>query len=254
MNKSIGNSTYHGLQVNIQKRLGNGFQIQGAYTFSHAIGDVNDPLVAAAGNRSFPRNSFNLAAERGNSDFDIRHRGVINYIFEPGIGKGRGHLNQGFIGRVLEGWSLTGITTLQSGHPYDIFGNRDSNHTGLSARVSVIGDTSQPSGVDKTFTGPLLSGLDLTPYDQQPTLGKNHFYGPDYINFDASLIKDTALTERAKIQLRFEFFNLFNHAQFGQPDVVWGHTETFGQSQSTISRPDGTTSARQIQVAAKFVF
>ena len=254
LNKSIGKSIYHGLQVNIQKRLSYGFQIQGAYTFSHAISDVNDPLVAAAGNRSFPRNSFDLAAERGNSDFDIRHRGVINYIYEPAIGKGRAHLNHGAVGRVLEGWSFTGITTLQTGHPYDIFGNRDSNHTGLSARATVIGSTAQPAGTDNTFTGPLRSGFELTPFDQQPNLAKNAFYGPDYINFDASLIKDTAITERAKFQLRFEFFNLFNHAQFGQPDVVWGDTQTFGQSQSTISRPDGTTSARQIQVAAKIIF
>jgi hypothetical protein len=254
LNKSIGKSIYHGLQVNIQKRLSYGFQIQGAYTFSHAISDVNDPLVAAAGNRSFPRNSFDLAAERGNSDFDIRHRGVVNYIFEPAIGKGRAHLNQGAVGRVLEGWSFAGITTLQTGHPFDIFGNRDSNHTGLSARATVIGSTSQPAGTDKTFTGPLRSGFELTPYDQQPNLGKNAFYGPDYINFDASLIKDTAITERAKVQLRFEFFNLLNHAQFAQPGNAFASPGTFGLSTATISRPDGTTSARQIQVAAKIIF
>jgi hypothetical protein len=254
LNKSTGNSTYHGLQVNIQKRLARGFQIQGAYTFSHSISDVNDPLVAAAGNRSLPRNSFDLAAEKGASDFDIRHRGVINYIFEPNIGRGRGHLSQGFVGRVFEGWSLTGVTTLQTGHPFDIFGNRDSNHTGLSARVTVIGDTSQPSGTAKTFTGPLRSGFELTPYDQQPNLGKNAFYGPGMVNFDAAILKDNSITERAKLQLRFEFFNLFNHAQFAQPGNAFASPGTFGLSTATISRPDGTTSARQIQVAAKIIF
>jgi hypothetical protein len=254
LNKSIGNSSYHGLQVNLQKRLANGFQIQGAYTFAKSISDVNDPLNAAAGNRSFPRNSFDLAAEKGPSDFDIRHRGVINYIWEPNVGKGRSHLNQGAVGRILEGWSLTGVTSLQTGHPFDIFGNRDSNHTGLSARVTVIGNTSQPSGTDKTFTGPLRSGFELTPFDQQPNLGKNRFYGPDDINFDAAVLKDTTLTERAKLQLRFEFFNLFNHAQFSQPGNAFAAPGTFGLSTSTITRPDGTTSARQIQVAAKFIF
>jgi hypothetical protein len=253
-NKSIGNSTYHGLQVNIQKRLTRGFQIQGAYTFSHSISDVNDPLVAAAGNRSFPRNSFDLAAEKGASDFDIRHRGVINYIFEPNIGRGRDHLSQGFVGRVLEGWSLTGITTLQTGHPFDIFGNRDSNHTGLSARVTVIGNTSQPSSADKTLTGPLRSGFKLTPYGQQPNLGKNTYYGPGMVNFDVAVLKDNSLTERLKLELRFEFFNVFNHAQFTQPGNAFASPGTFGLSTSTISRPDGTTSARQIQVAAKIKF
>jgi len=254
LNKSIGNSTYHGLQVNIQKRLSNGFQIQGAYTFSHSISDVNDPLVAAAGNRNFPRNSFDLRAERGNSDFDIRHRGVINYIYSPNLGRGRDHLSQGIVGRIFEGWSLTGVTTLQSGHPFDIFGNRDSNHTGLSARVTIIGSPSQPAGTDKTFTGPALSAFELTPYNQQPNLGKNFFYGPDEINFDASVLKDTSITERAKIQLRFEFYNVFNHAQFGQPGNAFASPGTFGLSTSTLTRADGTTSARQIQVAAKFIF
>ena len=255
LNKSIGQSIYHGLQLNVQKRLSHGFQIQGAYTYSHSISDVNDPLVAAAGNRSFPRNSFNLRAERGNSDFDIRHRGVINYIYEPNVGRGRDHFNQGIIGRVLEGWSLTGITELQTGHPFDIFGTRDSNHTGLSARASIVGPTAQPAGVDKTFTGPALSGFARTPYDQQPNLGKNRFYGPGFVNFDAAVLKDIGITERKKLQLRFEFFNLFNHTQFAQPVNAYSPTsKTFGQSQATLLRADGTTSARQIQLAAKFIF
>jgi Carboxypeptidase regulatory-like domain/TonB dependent receptor/TonB-dependent Receptor Plug Domain len=254
LNKSIGNSSYHGLQVNLQKRFSHGIQVQGAYTYSHSISDVNDPLVAAAGNRSFPRNSFNLLAERGNSDFDIRHRGVINYIYEPSLGRGRAHLNHGFAGRVLEGWSLTGVTEIQTGHPYDIFGNQDSNHTGLSARATIIGNPAQPAGVDKTHTGPVHSAFELTPFDQQPNLGKNRFYGPGMVNFDAAVLKDTAITERARFQLRFEFFNLFNHAQFAQPGNAFASPGTFGISTATIGRPDGTTSARQIQLAGKFIF
>ena len=255
LNKSIGHSIYHGLQVNIQKRFGHGLQFQGAYTFSHAISDVNDPLVAAAGNRSFPRNTFNLAAERGNSDFDIRHRGVVNFLYEPNFGRGRGYLNSGFVGRVLEGWSVTGIVAAQTGHPYDIFGNQDSNHTGLSARATLIGSASQPSGADKTATGPVLSALELTPYDTQSNLGKNHFYGPNMVNFDAAVFKDTAIKERLKFQIRFEIFNVFNHTQFAQPNVTWGlGADAFGVSTATIGRPDGTTSARQIQVAGKFLW
>ena len=254
LNKSIGNSTYNGLQVNLQRRISKGFQIQGAYTFSHSIDDVNDPLVATAGNRSFPRNSFDLRAERGNSDFDIRHRGVVNFIYEPNLGKGRGHLNQGFVGRALEGWSITGVITAETGLPFDIFGNRDSNHTGLSARATIIGNPAQPAGKDEAYTGPALSAFELTPYDQQPNLGKNAFYGPNQVNVDSSLLKDTSITERLKLQLRFEFYNLFNHTQFGQPGNAITAPGTFGLSTATLTRPDGTTSARQIQVAAKLIF
>ncbi|HTA60226.1 MAG TPA: TonB-dependent receptor [Candidatus Baltobacteraceae bacterium] len=254
LNKSIGNSTYNGLQVNLQKRLSNGFQIQGAYTFAHSIDDINDPIVPGAGNRSFPRNSFDLAAERGNSDFDVRHRGVVNFIYEPNLGRGRAHLNEGFVGRILEGWSITSVISAQTGHPYDIFGNVDSNHTGLSARATIIGNPAQPAGTDKTFTGPALSAFELTPYNQQPNLSKNFFYGPDEVNVDSALLKNTSITERAKLQLRFEFYNLFNHAQFGQPGNALAAPGTFGLSTSTLTRPDGTTSARQIQVAAKIIF
>jgi hypothetical protein len=256
LNKSIGNSTYNGLQVNLQKRFSHGLQFQGAYTFSHSIDDVNDPLGdgVATGNRSFPRNSFDLAAERGNSDFDIRHRGVVNFIYEPNVGKGRGHLNEGFTGRLLEGWTFTGVISAQTGHPFDIFGNQDSNHTGLSARATIIGSPSQPAGTDKTFTGPALSAFELTPYNVQPNIGKNAFYGPNEVNVDSSLLKDTAITERLKLQLRFEFYNLFNHPQFGQPGNSIAAPGTFGLSTSTLTRADGTTSARQIQVAAKLIF
>ncbi len=251
--KSIGSSIYHGLQVNLQKRFSNGFQIQGAYTYSHAIDNVNDPITPAKGNGSFPFNSFDLQAERGNSDFDIRHRAVVNFIYEPNIGRGRGHLSSGFLGRVLEGWSLTGIVQAQTGHPYDIYGFQDSNHTGLPARGTVIGSTAQPAGTDKTFTGPASGGIELTPFDIQPNIGKNQFFGPDFVNVDTAVLKNTALTEKLKLQFRLEAFNLFNHAQFSQPDNVIGDG-TFGQSLATLTRPDGTTSARQLQVALKLMF
>ncbi|HEY2120692.1 MAG TPA: TonB-dependent receptor [Candidatus Acidoferrum sp.] len=263
LNKSIGNSIYNGLQVNLQKRMGHGLQFQAAYTFSHAISDVNDPLSPAAGNNSFPRNSFDLAAERGNSDYDIRHRGVVNFIYALNVGRGTAHLSDGFLGRVLEGWSITGLVAAQTGHPYEILGNRDSNHTGLSARGTFIGGGSQPAGTDKTYTGPDGFAFELTPYDVQPNIGKNAWYGPDYVNVDTAVLKTSSISERVKLQLRVEVFNLFNHAQFSQPDNLLqdvGTSEqpafkgTFGESLTTITRPDGTTSARQIQVALKLLF
>jgi Carboxypeptidase regulatory-like domain/TonB dependent receptor/TonB-dependent Receptor Plug Domain len=254
LNKSIGNSTYNGLQVNLQQHLSRGLQFQAAYTFSHAIDDVNDPISPAAGNQSFPRNSFDLAAERGNSDYDIRHRGVVNFIYQLNVGKGTSHLSDGLLGKVLEGWSLNGVIAAQTGHPFEIFGNRDSNHTGLPARGTFIGGGSQPPGTDKTFTGPALSAFEITPYDVQPNIGKNAWYGPGYVNVDTAALKNTTITEKMSIQLRVEVYNLFNHTQFSQPDNMLQDTGTFGQSLSTITRPDGTTSARQIQVALKLLF
>ncbi|HTP68831.1 MAG TPA: TonB-dependent receptor [Dongiaceae bacterium] len=253
--KSIGNSIYSGLQANLQKQFTHGFQFQLAYTFSHAISDVNDPLVPGQGNGNLPRNSFDLAAERGNSDFDIRHRASVNLIYEPNIGRGRGHLSEGFAGRVLEGWSLSSIISAQTGLPYDIFDLTDAEHTGQYSRVTIIGPLGQPAGTDKTYTGPNPAGLETTPLDVQPNAGKNRFYGPSYWNTDIAMLKNTALTEKLKLQFRFEVYNLFNHPEFGQPyNFFWEGNNIFGQSTSTLTRSDGTTSARQIQFGLKLIF
>jgi hypothetical protein len=253
--KSIGNSNYNGMQVNLQKQFSHGLQFQFAYTYSHAISDVNDPIQPAGNNGNLPRNSFDLEAERGNSDFDIRHRAVINFVYEPNMGRGRGHLSKGFAGRILEGWSLTGIIDAQTGQPFDVFGLTDSNHTGLISRVSQRGPTGQPPGTDKTYTGPSAKSIYTTPFDVQPNTGKNEFYGPGLFNIDMATLKDTALTEKLKLQFRLEVFNLFNHVQFAQPNNIYYQGEsTFSESLSTITRPDGTTSARQLQLALKLIF
>jgi hypothetical protein len=255
LNKAIGNSWYHGLQVNVNKRFGRGFQIQGAYTYAHAIDDFSDPLVASEKtNRTFPRNSFALNNERGNSGFDVRHRLVLNYAWDLPVGKGRAYLSSGILGRVLEGWQWAGITTIQSGHPYDLFGNRDSEHTGLSARLDLIGDPALPSGHPKEQTGVNIDAFDLAPYGRAGSVGKNHFFGPGYNNWDMVMSKDTTLTERVKLQFRTEVFNVFNRTQFDQPGNLWQDSGTFGFSTATLSRADGTTSARQLQFGLKLMF
>lgn len=254
LQKSIANATYHGLQLKVSQRMWHGLQIGGAYTFAHAMDDASDPLTPAAGNRGFPRNSFNLRAERGNSDFDVRHRGVINYLYELPFGVGKGHLNHGFIGKALQGWEISGITTLSTGIPYDIFGNQDNQHTGLSDRAQLIATAKQPSGADKTLTGPPRSDFDFAAFDTASNLGRNHFYGPHFIEFDTVAQKSTTITEKMKLVFRTEAYNLFNHANFGQPGNAIANTGTFGESTAQIGRPDGTSGARQLQVALKLLF
>jgi len=254
LQKSIANAHYHGLQMKVSQRMWHGLQIGGAYTFSHAIDDASDPLTPAAGNRGFPRNSFNLRAERGNSDFDVRHRGVINYLYELPFGIGKSHLNHGFTGKALEGWQISGITTLSTGIPYDIFGNQDNQHTGVSDRAQLIATAKQPSGTDKTFTGPPRSDFDFAAFDTASNLGRNHFYGPDFIDFDSVAQKTTTLNERMKLVFRTEAYNLFNHANFGQPGNAIANAGLFGQSTSQIGRADGTSGARQLQFALKLLF
>jgi hypothetical protein len=255
LNQTTGNSWYHGLQVNVNKRFSRGFQMQAAYTYSHAIDDSADPLVPSEKtNRSFPRNSFELYNELGNSGFDIRHRFVVNYAWDLPVGKGRAHLSAGFVGRMFEGWQLAGITTLQTGHPFDLFGNRDSEHTGLSARLDLVGDPSLPAGHPKNETGVNWNAFQRAPYGQPGNVSKNRFFGPGYNNWDMVMSKDTSITERFKLQFRTEVFNVFNRTQFDQPGNLYQSPGTFGFSTQTITRPDTTTSARQMQFGLKLLF
>jgi hypothetical protein len=262
LTKSIARSHYNGLQLNATKRYSHGLQVQAAYTYAHALDDASDPINPASGNRTFPRNSLNLGPEYGNSDFDIRHRLVVNFVYNPAIGRGTAHLSEGVLGWVLEGWEIAGIVSAQTGLPYDIFGVRDTQHTGFSDRAT-IDDRSilhqKPAGADVTFTGVNINAfnpdtLASTPWGIPSNVTRNQFFGPGMQNWDAVLSKNTAITERVKFLLRFEFYNLFNHPAFGQPGNTLASPGDFGISTSQIGRSDGTTGARQVQFAAKLQF
>ncbi|MBV8729807.1 MAG: TonB-dependent receptor, partial [Acidobacteriia bacterium] len=255
--KSIGNATYNGLQSVFHKRFSQGVDFQAAYTWSHAIDDANDPLVSPGGNRNIARNSFNLKEERGNSDFDLRHRLVANYVFQLPIGPGHAHFSRGVGSRVLGGWELAGLSTFQSGHPMDIYSSRDSEYTGLTNRPDLVGNPAIPPGAPRNEIGPPITAFKLQPFGRPGNLGRNTFTGPSYYDTDASLIKNTQIKERLDLQFRAEVFNIFNRIQFdqlGTPGNTLSSPGTFGQVFDTVSQPDGTTSARQIQLALKLLF
>ena len=277
--RSIGNSIYNSLQVKFTHRMNHGVQLQGAYTWAHGIDDSNDPLVPAAGNRGFPRNSLDLGEERGNSDNDIRHVGVINYIWDIPLGRGKGHLDNGMLGKIFEGMQFAGITTLQTGHPFDVFSTTDMERTGLSGRADLVpGQNPFATGAGSGFNTPANSagtkiwfsntnafsgrsdGTGAPLFDGAGNIGRNHFYGPGFVDFDLSFTKAIKITERINAQLRFEGYNIFNHPHFNNPGSdanAFGNqvgSPIFGLITSTAQRPDGTTSARQMQVALKVNF
>jgi hypothetical protein len=94
----------------------------------------------------------------------------------------------------------------------------------------------------------------LADYGFAGNVGKNHYFGPGYNNWDMVMSKDTTITERVKLQFRTEVFNVFNRTQFDQPGNLYQDQGTFGFSTETISRSDGTTSARQLQFGLKLLF
>jgi Carboxypeptidase regulatory-like domain/TonB dependent receptor len=265
--QTSGQSWYDGLQAKVTERPIHGLQIQLSYTWSHALDDSSDPLFTTLGNGNYPVDSYALNREFGNSGFDTRQRAVMNFIYQPGIGHGKSLLSHGFVGRVFEGWELSGIASFQTGLPYDIFGPDDSLHTGIADRATVINPsalrTVPATGHFDTQTQGVFTGFNAAAFfPETPTsapwgipanVDRNNWYGPGINNWDMSLSKITALTERVKFQLRFEIYNVFNRVQFNKPDNNTADA-TFGYSLSQTEQGDNTTGARQIQLGGKLTF
>jgi hypothetical protein len=264
------NSIYHALQAKFTHRMSHGLQVQGSYTWSHALDNGVDPLAPALGARTFPRDSRNLAQSYGNSDNDIRHIGVINYIWDLPLGRGKGYLSSGAMGRVLEGMQLAGIFSAQTGHPFNVRSPRDSQRTGIAAWGYQIGDpfatpaSGCTSGAAAGYVYIPNNAFNCAfadpPFGSPSNNARNMWFGPGSWDWDMDFSKTTSLTERVKLELRFEGYNIFNHPHFVNPGAdaaALGNLITsgqFGVITSTATQPDGTTSARQIQVALRLTF
>ena len=255
LSASLANSNSNALQLTLNRRFSHGMSFGANYTWAHAIDDASDGFLPQQGEFPFPANSFFLSRERGNSSFDVRNRAVIDYVAELPFGRGKNRLSSGLVGRVLEGWAWSGIATIQSGFPYEIFeAGVDSDGTGAQQRASfATSPTSVPFAPGAPVTG-ANRGLFMFPLFGGPgTVGRNSFRGPHYRNFDMVVSKNTKISERFSLQFRSEYYNIFNHPNFQQPDQFINDA-TFGESFGEVGRPDNTTGARQLQFAMKLLF
>jgi hypothetical protein len=266
-------SNYNALQMQLQKAASHNLQFALAYTWAHAIDNSNDPLNSNSSDfGTFPLDSRNAdTVMRGNSDNDLRHRFTANFSYEFPFGRGQAYVSNGVMGRVLEGIQLSGIVTLQTGHPYTVFvPGVDYARTGATVAVgasfpNVVGDpyaNSSPridptNGVATGATNLAAFTTSIPAFGTQGDASRNSFFGPHYYETDIALMKNIKITERFRLQLRSEAFNLFNRPQFNQPGGIVSdpnNAGNLGRSTSTITRSDGTTSNRQIQVALKLQF
>ncbi len=265
--QTVYNSIYHGLQTKFTHRLSHGLQIEGAYTWSHAIDNSVDAITPAVGSETFPRNSLNLAENRGNSDNDTRHVAVIDYVWELPLGRGKAYANRGVLGKIFEGMQFSGITTFQTGHPWQVRTLVDSQRTGIGAWGLQVGDPfAAPAGASCAASAGLgkiyvtnTCAFVIPPYGS-PGSARNSIYGPGFVDFDLVFAKRMKLSERFQLEMRFEGYNIFNHPHFLNPGTDSADvgnlvgSSLFGIITSTYTEPDGTTSARQVQVALKLSF
>jgi hypothetical protein len=244
-------SNYNSLQAKLDKRFSNGLSFLASYTWSHSI-DGASVFFGSGANATtiFPQDNYNLKAERGNSDFDIRHRLSWSFTYEvPAL-----HAVPKLLGA---GWQVGGILTLQTGQPFSVLTGKGLSGTGLgNDRPDLVGDpNSGPHTVQQWFnTNAFVDNQPLT----FGTAGRNIVVGPGYRDFDFSILKNTQFGERVNAQFRAEFFNVTNHPSFALPSNI-SAAPNFG---ALFTTPDaaqnnvglGSGGPRLIQLALKVSF
>jgi len=252
-------STYHSLQLTLERRFASAGSLLVAYTNSKLISDADtltNWLEAATGSI---QDFNNLKGERSLSSQDVSQRLVISYVLDLPFGHGKKYLS-GFDGpmdKVVSGWGIDGVTTFQKGFPL-VFTNGNSNFTtgfGAGSRPNRVPgcNTSRPAGVSSITeyfnTACFVSPADFTFGDESRT--DAHLRGPGVNNFDFALFKRTQFgpDNRLGLEFRSEFFNMFNRTQFAPPNTSVG-SSNFGQITSVFPG----TNARLIQFGLKFLF
>lgn len=206
-------SEYNSLQVSAQKQMTKNLSFQVAYTWSKSMDNASDFGGA------HPQNSHNRASEWAVSTFDRPQILQINYIYDLPFYRGQ----QGLLGEALGGWELAGITTMESGEPLTI--GLSSPGTGLATRPNITGAVSTPKTVAEWFNTSVFS---LPSAGMFGTAGRDIVRGPGMQTWNLSLYKNFKVGERVNTQLRFEFFNIFNHTNYTSVSTNLG-SGNFGQ-------------------------
>ncbi len=257
---SEGDSSYNALEVDVRHRFSHGLDFRGDYTWSKSL-DNGDTLngSAAANAPGLVMYPGNLSLDWGLSTFDVRNAAVLNGSYELPLGPGRRLLARsgGWLGKLVSGWSLNGIATLVSGFPFT---------PQLGFNPSNNGDTRNPvrPSWNPAFHGPVILGRPDRYFDPDAfvvplngtygNVGRDTLIGPGLKNIDLSLLKDTFLNERLRLEFRAECFNILNTPNFNTPNLIV-FTSDSGIPSSAAGRITSTsTTSRQIQFGLKLIW
>lgn len=209
-------SNYHSMQLSVEKRFSRNFQFEGNYTWSAFISESDDVLGGQV-NRTLPSVPFNLRLDKARSGFDTPHRFVLNgiYVFPERF------KNNAILNRVVDGWQLSGISTMQTGSPYSIL-NANNALGILPGQISTIEGSQRAgwisSGTLNTATNPSVATPMWMAYPVNSGLigaGANIRRTGNLFNTDVALVKNVrTFGEQQSLQFRWELFNVFNHRNF----------------------------------------
>lgn len=249
---SYGDSIYHSMQAKVTRRFSGGATFIAAYNYGHSIDNCNGE-GGGSGGSGYPIDDRNFALNRGNSDFDVRHRFTFSAIYELPFGPGRTFHSgtRGAAGKLLEGWQLAGIWQAQTGFPFTIVqsGNR-SGTSGANEHANILCDGSL-SGSERTrtrwFNTACFAPTSLGTFG---SAGRNIMRYSGQNTLDFSVIKQTRLSEKRQLEFRSEFFNIPNHAMFGLTGGVGSNVTT----PSTFGIYTSAQDPRIIQFGLKLVY
>jgi hypothetical protein len=234
-------SNYQGMTVILRQRFSRGLQFQANYTWSHSLDVSTDSNGGGA-----PMNPYNWRLDYGHSNWDLRHRFVATYIYDLPFFSGA-HKALKF---AFANWQFNGITTMQSGRPFNVTIAEDRANTapGSTQRPDIVKPaTSNCSGANQRAC------IDATAFSLPAlytygNVGRNILRGPKLLATDLSVFKNFPITERFRFQFRVEAFNAFNAPMFAAPSSNFSNLPTFGNITST------SIDNRVMQLGGKIIF
>jgi hypothetical protein len=257
------NSWYNAMNLGVVRRFSRDLQFQASYTFGKSL----DERSGTSGRQEFANGQartfdpYLRGLDKARSDFDVRHSFVANATYELPFGRN----SKGIVKHLIGGYQLNAILTMSSGLPFSVF---------------VDGDPDRDATDDNAARPNLVPGVNLYPSRRTPDLwfdpaafaaptpgfrgsaGRNLLTGPDYKTLDFALVKDIPFSERRKLQLRGEVFNLLNRANFdlpinaddGQQVFTFSAPSTFTRISSAGKIFSTNGDSREIQFGVKFIF
>lgn len=262
-----GNSSYNSLQVSGEQRLRSGLTILANYTWSKAIDNTpyNQSATAIAAGQSYALPIYEPNFKRldtGRSDFDHRNVASISFVYQvPKVMKDA----PGAVRYVVNGWQASGLFQTRSGDPLTILSNASNNSGSGQGRDRAVlvgapygGSACSPTAHCKNLLNPASFTANPTPSAPNftPNYGdmiKGALTGPRYTDVDMAIARNFPVTERANLQLRAEYFNVFNHTNFGDPTTTLGGS--FGEITGTTPQNGASANDPRIaQFSAKLIF
>ena len=245
---TLGLANYYGAMIRFQKRYSNGLNLGANYTWSRFFDNTNEVGATVGDNGTPYSNFYDRARDYGPSANDIRHRGVVHFVYELPFGTGKRWLNSGPLRYIVGGWSIADLTSIQSGAPFTVTTqtNTTNSFSAGALRADVLRDPnlgSDERSVSRWFDTSAFTQPAAFQFGNQ---GVGVIRAAGLVTFDISVLRAFHIKEKLGMEVRGEFFNALNKTNFDVPGRVLG-----GAGFGVIT---GSNSARQVQVGARFSF